>query len=234
MSSTVVSQIKMRGMLMSLVTLFWLSTSYALVLHGTRSSRSPLINWYLEEEGISYEQASPRPSNHPFGQTPFLSDGGGVEVFESGAILLYLADKYGKGMSTPEERAKYFKWIVWSNSELDNLCFGGMRGTSLDKPNIKALDTLEGILGDNAYLVDDSFSIADVACASYLCYVPLFFGSKADLSLRPNMCRYMARCAARPAYAKAFGEDHAELVIKKAQEWTSSSSGVGAKKFGWF
>lgn len=214
-----------------------LGSSHALVIHGTRSSRSPLINWYLEEEGISYEQAAPRPSKHPFGQTPFLTDDGGVEVFESGAILLYLADKYGKGQSTPEERAKYSKWIVWANSELDNLCFGGMKGTSLDRPNIKGLDILDSILGTSDYLVDNNFSIADVACASYLNYVPIFFGN-ADLSLRPSICKYMARCAERPAYARAFGEDHADLVIKKVEEWTSSGVGGGGaggtKKFGWF
>ena len=207
-----------------------------LKLHGTKSSRSPLCNWYLIEEGIAYDQVSPRPSNHPFNQTPFLSDDGDVEVFESGAILLYLADKYGSSNNTPEERAKYSKWIVWSNSELDNLCFGGMRGTSLDRPGIKALDTLEDILGKCDYLVDNTFSVADVAVAAYLNYVPVFFGG-ADLSLRPNICQYMARNAGRPAFAEAFGDDHADLVLKKCEGWTSASpSGGGGKKsiFGLF
>ena len=92
-------------------------------LHGSQSTRSPLCNWYLLEKNIAFKQLSPRPSNHPFGQVPFLTDEGGVEVFESGAILLYLADKYG-GNNTPEKRASYTKWVVWANSELDGLCFG--------------------------------------------------------------------------------------------------------------
>ena len=33
------------------------------------------MNWYLNENGIEYEQVPPRPSNHPFNQTPFLTDG---------------------------------------------------------------------------------------------------------------------------------------------------------------
>merc|ERR1712012_1354484 len=103
-------------------------------LHGTQGSRSPLINWYCNEQGIPLEMRDPRPSPHPFGQVPHLSDDGGVEVFESGAILLYLADKYG-GLSTPEARAKYTKWVIWANSTLEDICFGpGFSGTLLAQP----------------------------------------------------------------------------------------------------
>lgn len=122
---------------------FWLAVVAALLssasslvtLYGAQSTRSPLVNWYLLEKQIPFTQASPRPSKHPFGQTPFLTDSeGGVEVFESGAILLYLADKYGAPGSTAAQRAAYTKWVVWANSELDGLCFGkGMSGTQLDK-----------------------------------------------------------------------------------------------------
>ena len=66
-----------------------------LTLYGSQQTRSPLVNWYLAEKNIPFTQKAPRPSAHPFGQTPFLTDDGGVEVFESGAILLYIADAYG-------------------------------------------------------------------------------------------------------------------------------------------
>merc|ERR1740127_283088 len=121
-----------------------------------------------------------RPSNHPFGQVPFLTDDGGVEVFESGAILLYLAEMYG-GASTPQQRAAFTKWVVWSNSELDGLCFGAIpgdhrvRGTSMNKPDLKAVSTLERLLGESEWLVGGEFSVADVAVGSYLNYVPIFF-----------------------------------------------------------
>lgn len=112
------------------------SASSLVTLHGAQSTRSPLVNWYLIEKGIAFTQANPRPSKHPFGQTPFLTDSdGSVEVFESGAILLYLADKYGGAEgSSAAKRAAYTKWVVWANSELDGLCFGkSMSGTQLDK-----------------------------------------------------------------------------------------------------
>ena len=118
---------------------------------------------------------------HPFQQVPFLEDDGGVEVFESGAILLYLADAYGSKEQTPQQRAAYTKWVVWSNSELDGLCFGAVpgdhrvRGTSMDRPDLKSVAVLESILSDNEWLVGGEFSVADVAVGSYLNYVPIFF-----------------------------------------------------------
>jgi glutathione S-transferase len=51
-----------------------------------------------------------------------------------------------------------------------------MSGTMLDKPN-RALDTLEQLLSKSDWIVDNTFSVADVAIGSYLNYVPLFFGS---------------------------------------------------------
>ena len=110
-----------------------LHASETIYLHGSPQSRSPLVNWYLYENNIPFIQRPARPSNHPFGQIPFLTNDAGFEVFESGAILLYLADAYG-GYQSPQERAGYTKWVVWANSELDYLCFGkGMSGTKLDK-----------------------------------------------------------------------------------------------------
>jgi glutathione S-transferase len=161
-------------------------------LHGSQQSRSPLVNWYAAEAGIELEMQPPRPSAHPFGQVPFLTDDGGVEVFESGAILLYLADKYEP--SDAITRASYTKWVVWSNAELDGLCFGAIpgdhrvRGTSMDRPEVRSVATLEAILGEREWLVDDSFSVADVAVGAYLNYVPLFFPD-ADLSQTPNIVR---------------------------------------------
>lgn len=70
---------------------------------------------YLEELGVPYEdinaQSVDRRSDsypNPFGSMPAASDDGGVELFESGAILLYIADKYG-GLDTPERRAAVAK-----------------------------------------------------------------------------------------------------------------------------
>ena len=201
-------------------------------LHGSQQSRSPLVNFYAYEAGIELEMQPPRPSNHPFQQVPFLTDDDGVEVFESGAILLYLADAYG-GATTAKQRAAFTKWVVWSNSELDGLCFGAVpgdhrvRGTSMDKPELRSVAVLDSLLSENDWLVDDTFSVADVAVGSYLNYVPIFF-PQADLSRSPNIVKYMQRCAERPAFAKAFGEGHANLVAEKAKGWLSSPAGAAA------
>jgi len=182
-------------------------------LHGTQGSRSPLVNWYCNEQGIPIEMRDPRPSPHPFGQVPHLSDDGGVEVFESGAILMYRADKYG-GQDSPEKRAKYTKWIIWANSTLEDICFGpGFSGQQLSQPS-RAMDTLEKLLGESDWLVDGEFSVADVAVASYLNYAPVFFGN-IDLRQRPKIAAYMKRCAARPAFVQAFGNQHAAAVNDK-------------------
>ena len=132
-------------------------------------------------------------------------------IFFFTLLLFFLT----KGNVTPQQRASYTKWVVWANSELDGLCFGkNMGGTQLDKPN-KALDTLEKILSKSDYLVNNEFSVADVAVASYLNYVPIFFGgSLRKLPNRPFIGEYMKRCAARPAFISAFGEGHSNQVMR--------------------
>ena len=204
-----------------------------LKLHGSQGSRSPLVNWFCEERGIPLEMVAPKPSNHPFGQVPFLTDDGGVEVFESGAILLYLADKYDAACASPEARAKVTKWVVWANSALDPVCFeenarGQVIGTKLNDASGRLVQTLEAILGDATYLVDGEFSVADVAVAAYLNYVPLFFKG-VDVRGTPNICAYMRRCAERPAFAAAFGAGHADAVLA-----ATAPGGGGGKLFGVF
>jgi hypothetical protein len=121
-----------------------------------------------------------RNSVHDFAKIEYTYSTSAHFIF-SGAILLYLSDLYGgtldrSSTSSAAERAKYTKWVVWANAELDGLCFGkGMSGSQLDKPS-RALDTLEALLGKSEWIADNKFSVADVAIASYLNYVPVFFG----------------------------------------------------------
>ena len=208
------------------------SPAMAVTLFGSQQSRSPLVNWYMLEAGIDFSMAPPRPNNHPFDQIPFLTDDDGVEVFESGACLLYLADKYAS--SSAAERATWTPWVVWANSELDGLCFGAVpgdhrvRGESMSRTDLRAVARLNDMLGEREWLVGDAFSVADAAVASYLNYVPLFHRA-ADLSATPNTVKYMQRCAERPTFAEAFGEGHQALVLSKCEEWLAKgpSSGGG-------
>jgi glutathione S-transferase/alpha,alpha-trehalase len=67
-------------------------------------------------------------------------------------------------------------------------------------------------LSKNEYLVKGGFSLADVAVASYLLYVPQFFRG-VDLSRWPNVVSYMKRCAEREGYGQAFGTDVQNSLI---------------------
>ena len=192
------------------------------VLHGTQGSRSPLVNWYLHEIDQPYQMADPRPSPHPFNQVPCLTDNDGDTIaFESGAILLYLADAYDPRCSTPADRAKVTPWVVWANSCLDPICFkenarGQVIGTSLDSPN-RYTDVLEDMLSTSEWLLGtDKPTVADVAVASYLCYVPLF-NPGVDLSNIPNCAAYMSRCASREQFRDAFGVGHADLIVRECE-----------------
>lgn len=216
-------------------------------LFGNQGTRSPLVNWYLEEIGQDFEQidatrvdrSSPSYPN-PFGSMPAAADAGGVELFESGAILMFVADKYG-GLDTPEKRAAVGKWIMWANSSLDPICFkenerGQVIGTKLtERP--KAIVILEDILGRSEWLLGDgeeSFSAADVAVASYLLYALLFNGTLKLAPEYPNIARYCERCALRPAYQKAFTPALAANLAARSIAGMGESAGKKDGLFGMF
>lgn len=203
--------------------------SPALQLYGNQGSRSPLVNWYLEEIKTPYTlidiwaDPSARESNpHTSGQIPALRDEGGVEVFESGAILLYLADKYG-GLDTPAKRSAAYKWVVWANATLDPAVFkevnGKVVGTGLQGATPRVIAVLEQVLSRSNWLVDDTFSVSDVGVGSYLLYAAQFFPN-VDLTRYPAIASYMKRCAQRPAYAVAFGADTAQRLVAHCGQYS--------------
>ena len=96
----------------------------------------------------------------------------------------------------------------------------------MKKPN-RRIETLNDILADKKYLLGDQFSLADVAVASYLLYVPQFFRD-IDLSRWPNVVRYMKDCASREYYGKAFGENVQQFLIASLETMD------GSKKQGMF
>ena len=100
---------------------------------------------------------------HPFGQLPALTCEDGTAVFESGAVLLYLADKFGAA-KTPEARGAAASWVVWVNSSFAPAVFGPTRAAQL--PGL--LSPLEAKLKASPYLLGDTFSVADCAVGAYL------------------------------------------------------------------
>ena len=83
-----------------LMLLCSLSYVYSVVLYGSQGSRSPLVNWYLYELNVPFTMGNRIDNPHPWGQIPCLKHDDTV-IFESGAILMYLADKFNhKEMGT--------------------------------------------------------------------------------------------------------------------------------------
>ena len=80
-------------------------------LHYLNNSRAQRILFMLEEMGIPYEtevffrEKNLAPTTlknvHPLGKSPVITDGD-LTIAESGAIIEYLAEKYGKGSMIPE------------------------------------------------------------------------------------------------------------------------------------
>jgi len=212
------------------------SLAMKLTLYGSQGSRSPLVNWGAYEIGESITMGDLSQNPHPFGQIPCLTDDNGVRVFESGAILQYI---YSNSMEesvtgdSASRKAAIASWISWANASLDPICFletpeGKVYDTGLKKPN-RRIDVLDQILSNQDYLLPDGFSTADVAVASYLLYVPQFFGS-IDLSRWPNVVRYMKRCAERPKYAEAFGAGVQQSLVGALDGMMGDGEGGGKKK----
>ena len=135
---------------------------------------------------------------HPFGKLPAALAGDGTPIFESGAILLYLADAAG-ATPTPSMRARISKWVIWANASFWPATEGSRRAPPA------MLAGLEGILATQPYLDGASFSVADVAVGSYLHYASIFFGEK--FANAPAVQRYVAMLRARPAFAATIGAE---------------------------
>ena len=97
-----------------------------ITIHHLNNSRSQRILWLLEELGLPYEivkyQRLPPPMPlappelkkiHPLGKSPVMVDGKTV-IAESGAIVEYLIDTYGKGGFKPaRDSADYWAYVEW-------------------------------------------------------------------------------------------------------------------------
>lgn len=88
-----------------------------------------------------------------------------------------------------------------------------MIGTGAATEN-KKLQTLNDFLfksGDQ-YILGEEFSVADVAIASYLLYIPLFFGDSVNMGRWPSISKYMLRNAQRAAYRKAYPKETDKIL----------------------
>lgn len=180
-----------------------------LKLYGGARSRASIVRWYLEELGAEYEfvlldmQAGEHKTDdflalNPFGKVPVITDGD-FTLFESGAILLYLADKFGHLGKTPEQKAIASQWVLFANSTLAQ---GLTPNENRNAMMARYLQPLNALLEKTPYVLGPEFTVADVALGSILAYIPMMF-QDVDLSAYPHIQAYLQRLGDRPAFQKA-------------------------------
>jgi glutathione S-transferase len=200
-----------------------------LKIHHARRARSARIIWLLEELAVPYELVplefkpeilkSPEyKALHPLGQVPVIQIDG-ITMFESGAILEYLLEKYGEGRLAPalgsQDRPLYLQWFHYGEASLArhmgdivrhrfalpelerNLAF-------LDEARRRfrdALAVVDRALEGRKYMLGDPFTAADIMIAYAIVMGRITKELPAEFA---NVGSYLARLQDRPAYERAW------------------------------
>jgi glutathione S-transferase len=202
---------------------------------GRGLGRDMRVRWALEEVGQPYNvrlllfsemKEPPHLAVHPFGQIPTYEEGG-LALFESGAIVLHLAERH-PGLLLPVDanaRARAITWMFSAVNTVEPPIFERSLFTILerDKPwyqeRLPALDEgvrnrlrqLSTYLGDREWL-DGQFSAGDLMMVSVL----LRAKQSSLLDEFPNLAAYLSRGEARPAYQRAFAAQLAVFTASTA------------------
>lgn len=177
----------------------------------------------LEEMGLAYnlhvlsfdkaEQKAPEfLAINPNGRIPAIVDTdveGGFAVFESGAILLYLAEKTGRFLpSDTQGRSRAIQWLMWQMGGL-----GPMMGQAnvfvkyfperipavmqrYQRESRRLLEVMDGQLGRTEYLAGDDYSIADMAAYPW---ARIHAWPEVPIDGLDNLARWLDLVGARPA-----------------------------------
>src|SRR5262245_11339847 len=182
--------------------------------------------WALEELRVPFERTEPGMAcgviNETFSKTmnsnprvPTIDDGGCV-LWESNAIVRYLAAKHGAGSLCPNdlrERADTDRWMDWASVHVGpaiNPVFWGLIRTPADKRNMaqiaagaegaaQQVQVLEPRLGDSQQVAGNGFTMGDISVGVY------FYRWYALEVKRPQLPRveaYYERLTRRPAFQK--------------------------------
>ncbi len=211
-----------------------------LTVHHLESSRSQRVLWLLEELGVHYEIKSYARDKktmlappelravHPLGKSPVVVDEGKTFA-ESGAIVEYLVERYGKGKLAPApgtpERLRYTYWLHYAEGSampplLLKLIFERMakgpapflvrpivRGiakkvmSTFVDPQLKLhVEYIESELGKSTWFAGDELTAADVQMSFPLEAAAARAG---PASKTPKIEAFLERIHARPAYRRA-------------------------------
>lgn len=211
-----------------------------LIVHHLENSRSQRVLWLLEELGVEYEikryerdkktMLAPRELRevHPLGKSPVVTDDGQT-IAESGAIVEYLVERYGKGRLVPAagtpEKLRYTYWLHYAEGSampplLLKLVFERMktgpvpffvrpivRGvadkvlTMFVNPQLKLhLEYMEAQLGEYPWFAGKEFSAADIQMSFPL---EAAQARSSHDTKTPNITAFLEKIHARPAYQRA-------------------------------
>ncbi|TWB13357.1 glutathione S-transferase [Rhizobium sp. ERR 1071] len=201
---------------------------------GRGLARDMRVRWALEEVGQPYEvrllsfKAMKEPAHlalHPFGQIPTYEEDGLV-LFESGSIVFHIAERHaGLLPDDAKARARAITWMFAALStveppiidraiariqERDQIWYQ-QRLSMIDERIHQRLNELSDRLGSADWL-EDAFSAGDLLMISVL----LRLKDSGLLQEYPNLCAYVARGEARPAYKRAFEAQLAVFTAAKA------------------
>ncbi len=198
-----------------MITLYWCPR--------TRASRAL---WLLEELGAPFEvveidlrdaEARKDPDFRrasPMGKVPAIRDGE-VQMAESAAIGLYLADRYPAAGLAPAidapSRGQYLYWMVYTPAVIEPAMAERFNGWEVNPGSSgwgnfdRMVETLERGLQPGPWLLGEAFSAADVLVGSTVNFMRMF----GILPENPVLGAYLERCLARPAYAKAMAREGA-------------------------
>lgn len=194
-----------------------------ITLYGdVAKTRANRCSWMLNEIGIDHvrEPLAFRPGDarspeflalNPNGKCPTLVDGDFV-LFESLAINLYLAKKYGEslGPQSTEEDALMTQWSFWVATEIEKpllltsavryLFEPHLRGGEEEAITMRKLSrwwsVIDGHLREREYLIGNRFTVADLNVAAVMHFIPI---AEIDISPWPAMKRWLDACLQRPA-----------------------------------
>jgi GSH-dependent disulfide-bond oxidoreductase len=193
-----------------------------LYFHDSPSPLRALLGF--EEMGIPYELVpidlyrgeSHKPDFlkiNPNGKVPALQDGE-IVVFDSTAILLYIAEKSGKFLpSNAVERAQAMSWLLWAASGLGPFSGQSVHFLSFAEEKVpyainrytreaeRHYEVLESRLSQAPYLAGSEYSLADMSAWSWVKLAALVLFGKTLVDF-PAIKDWFDRVSARPAIAR--------------------------------
>ena len=201
-------------------------------LYLTPSTRAGRVAWLLEELNMQYElevlpftkeglKSPEHRARHSLGRVPVIEDGD-ISIFESGAIIQYILDKYGENKLKPpiesNEYPYYLQWLHYCEGMVMPPMNQIVVQTVLLPPDrrdetvlnqaknllSKSLNPVNSNLNDKDYLIGD-FSAAD-CMLGHSCYMANKLGAVNDDM--ENIKRYVADIESRPAFKKAIQLGH--------------------------